>query len=102
VKIISQPVSKQRAAPGFRQAFMKELAMQNRSGTLFVWSIIVLGAVGLGGSCSRSGESGSSHTPLAEESAMKIQSQHVASPGTMPLIDTTAPHVFGTATFGLG
>jgi len=76
--------------------------MQNRSGTLVVWSMIILGALGLGGSCSRSGESGSSHTPLAEESAMKIEPQHVASPGTMPPIDTAAPHVFDTATFGLG
>ena len=76
--------------------------MKNRGGTLVVWSIIVLGALGLGGSCSRSGESRSSHPPLAKESAMKIESQHVASPGTLPPIDTAAPHVFDTATFGLG
>lgn len=76
--------------------------MQNRRRTLVVWSIIVLGTLGLGGSCSRSGESRSSHPPLAEESTMKIESQQVASPGTIPPIDTAAPHVFETATFGLG
>jgi len=76
--------------------------MQNRRGTLVVWSIIALGALGLGVSCSRAGESRSGLPPTAEESTMKIESQHEASPRTMPPIDTAASPVFDTATFGLG
>lgn len=76
--------------------------MPNRSGRLVVWSIIVLSAFAWGGSCSRSGESRSSLPSTAEESTMKIDSQHVASPRAMPPIDTATSSVFDTATFGLG
>jgi hypothetical protein len=33
---------------------------------------------------------------------MKPESQTMPSPGTIPPIDTAAPQVFDTATFGLG
>jgi hypothetical protein len=39
---------------------------------------------------------------LPEESVMKLASQNIPSPGTIPPIDAAAPQTFDTATFGLG
>lgn len=99
---ISPFVSEQRAAPGFGQARRKEFSMQKRSGTIIVLSMIALAAMGILGSCSRAGESRSGHPPLPEESAMTIEAQQPPAPVTIPAIDTAAPQVFDTATFGLG
>jgi hypothetical protein len=39
---------------------------------------------------------------LPKESVMKLASQNIPSPGTIPPIDAAAPQTFDTATFGLG
>lgn len=76
--------------------------MQCKGGTMVVLSIMALAAMGILGSCSRTGESRSGHPPLPEESAMTIEAQQPPAPVTIPAIDTAAPQVFDTATFGLG
>jgi len=76
--------------------------MQRKRGTMIVLSMMALAAMGILGSCSRTGESPSSHTRLPEESAMTIEAQRTPATVTIPSIDAAAPHAVDTATFGLG
>jgi hypothetical protein len=76
--------------------------MPKMLGTIIVLTVAVASAAIVMASCSRSGESNADRHPLPEESVMKLASQKIPSPGTIPPIDAAAPQTFDTATFGLG
>ena len=76
--------------------------MPKMLGAIIALTVAVTSAAIMMASCSRTGESNAGRHPLPEESVMKLASQNIPSPGTIPPIDAAAPQIFDTATFGLG
>ncbi|MCB2167657.1 MAG: hypothetical protein KQI78_08350 [Deltaproteobacteria bacterium] len=76
--------------------------MRNMLGAIIVLTVTAASAAIVMASCSRSGESNAGRHPLPKEPVMKLTAQNMPSPGTIPPIDTAAPQIFDTATFGLG